>query len=45
MSTLTTVNFCVNGTLDAKVMTTLERNWCRWEENIIFNLKKQEGTL
>jgi hypothetical protein len=35
-----TRNFCVNGTLDTKVMTPLGRNWCRWEENIILSLKE-----
>jgi hypothetical protein len=40
LSTFTTGNFCVNGTLDAKEMTPLGRNWGRWEENIIFTLKK-----
>ena len=32
--------FLLNGTLDAKGMTPLGRNWGRWEENIIFSLKE-----
>jgi hypothetical protein len=40
LSIFTTGNFCVNGTLDAKGMTTLGRNWSRWEENITFSLKE-----
>jgi len=40
LSTFTAGNFCVNGTLDAKGMTSLGRNWCRWEENITFILKE-----
>jgi hypothetical protein len=35
LSKFTAGNFCVNGTLDAKGMTSLGRNWCSWEENII----------
>jgi hypothetical protein len=26
-------------------MTSLGRNWCRWEESIIFTFKKWEGML
>jgi hypothetical protein len=40
LSIFTTWNFCVNGTLDAKGMTSLGRNWCSWEENILFTLKE-----
>jgi hypothetical protein len=40
LSIFTTWNFCVNGTLDAKGMTSLGRNWCSWEENILFNLEE-----
>jgi len=40
VSIFTTGNVCVNGTLGAKGMTPLGRNWCRWEENIIFSCKE-----
>jgi hypothetical protein len=40
LSIFTTWNFYVNGTLDAKGMTSLGRNWCRWKENNLFTLKE-----
>jgi len=30
----------VYGRLDSRGMISLGRNWCRWEENIIFYLKE-----
>jgi hypothetical protein len=40
LSIFKTWNFCANGALDAKRMTSLGRNWCSWEENILFTLKE-----
>ena len=31
---------CVHGRLDSKGMISLGKNWYRWEENIVFNLKE-----
>jgi len=35
----------MNGTLDAKGITPLGRNWCRWEEKIIFSRKETGRTI
>jgi len=32
--------FLLNGTLDAKGMKALRKNWCRWEEKLYSFLKK-----